>query len=141
MPGMIREYDVPVPMRDGVNLTVDIYRPDAPGKYPVLYACAMHNKDLQRVEVAENLKVGQPAWSTQWYGIIEAGDSKRLVANGYVHVIGLRASGTPWAIERWTSQELIDLSGRRPGALVALGSTAIRRAGRLGRSTQGVRVP
>ena len=88
MPGMIREYDVPVPMRDGVNLTVDIYRPDAPGKYPVLYACAMHNKDLQRVEVAENLKVGQPAWSTQWYGIIEAGDSKRLVANGYVHVIG-----------------------------------------------------
>lgn len=52
----------------------------------------------------------------------------------YVHVIGLRASGTPtpWAIDRWTSQELIDLNGRRPGALVALGSSAIRRAGRLG---------
>jgi hypothetical protein len=48
----------------------------------------MHNKDLQRVEVAENLKVGQPAWSTQWYGVIEGGDSKRFVANGYVHVIG-----------------------------------------------------
>ena len=60
---MIKEYDLPVPMRDGVNLRVDVYRPDAPGTFPVLYTCAMHNKDLQRVEVAENLKVGQPAWS------------------------------------------------------------------------------
>ena len=85
---MIKEYDLPVPMRDGVTLRVDVYRPDAPGTFPVLYTCAMHNKDLQRVEVAENLKVGQPAWSTQWYGVIEGGDSKRFVANGYVHVIG-----------------------------------------------------
>ncbi len=69
---MIKEYDVPVTMRDGVTLRVDVYRPDAPGRFPVLYTCAMHNKDLQRVEVAENLKVGQPAWSTQWYGVIEA---------------------------------------------------------------------
>ena len=38
MPGMIKEYDVPVPMRDGVKLMVDVYRPDAPGRYPVLYA-------------------------------------------------------------------------------------------------------
>src|SRR3990170_3749190 len=68
---MIKEYDLPVPMRDGVTLRVDVYRPHAPGKFPVLYTCAMHNKDLQLVEVAENLKVGQPAWSTQWYGIIE----------------------------------------------------------------------
>jgi hypothetical protein len=85
---MIQEYDLPVRMRDGITLRVDVYRPDAPGRFPVLYTCAMHNKDLQRVELAENLKVGQPAWSTQWYGVIEAGDSKRFVANGYVHVIG-----------------------------------------------------
>ena len=84
----IKDYDLAVPMRDGITLRVDVYRPDAPGKFPVLYTCAMHNKDLQRVEVAENLKVGQPAWSTQWYGVIEGGDSKRFVANGYVHVIG-----------------------------------------------------
>ena len=76
---MIKEYDLPVCMRDGVNLRVDVYRPDAAGQFPVLYTCAMHNKDLQRVEVAENLKVGQPAWSTQWYGVIEGGDSKRFV--------------------------------------------------------------
>ncbi len=91
---MIKDYVLPVAMRDGVMLSVDVYRPDAPGRFPVLYTCAMHNKDLQRVEVAENLKVGQPAWSTQWYGVIEAGDSKRFVANGYVHVIGQSVAAT-----------------------------------------------
>lgn len=75
---MIKEYDLPVRMRDGITLRVDVYRPDAPGRFPVLYTCAMHNKDLQRVELAENLKVGQPAWSTQWYGVIEAGDFEAL---------------------------------------------------------------
>jgi len=33
---IIRESKVPVPMRDGVNLGGEIYRPDAPGKFPVL---------------------------------------------------------------------------------------------------------
>ena len=45
---MIQERDVMVRMRDGVHLAVDVYRPKAAGKYPVLYACAVHNKDLQR---------------------------------------------------------------------------------------------
>ncbi|MBC8230991.1 CocE/NonD family hydrolase [bacterium] len=33
---VIRESKVPVAMRDGINLGADIYRPDAPGKFPVL---------------------------------------------------------------------------------------------------------
>ena len=33
---MIQEKDVMVPMRDGVHLCVDIYRPDAQGKFPAL---------------------------------------------------------------------------------------------------------
>lgn len=116
---MIKEYDVPVPMRDGVNLMVDVYRPDAPGKYPVIYSCAMHNKDLQRVEIAENLKVGQPAWSTMWYGIIEAGDSKRFVANGYVHVIGQyrgghKSQGTPMVNDEWDEYDTLDWIAAQP---------------------------
>jgi len=35
---MIEERDLIVTMRDGTRLAVDVYRPDAPGKYPVLYA-------------------------------------------------------------------------------------------------------
>jgi len=116
---MIKEYDVPVPMRDGVNLMVDVYRPDEPGKYPVLLACAMHNKDLQRVEIAENLKTGQPAWSTMWYGIMEAGDSKRFVANGYVHVIGQnrgghKSEGTPMVNDEWDEYDLLEWITTQP---------------------------
>jgi putative CocE/NonD family hydrolase len=33
---VIEELDVKVPMRDGVRLSTNIYRPDAPGKFPVL---------------------------------------------------------------------------------------------------------
>ena len=35
---MIEERDISVTMRDGTRLAVDVYRPDLPGKYPVLYA-------------------------------------------------------------------------------------------------------
>ena len=116
---MIKEYDLEVPMRDGVNLRVDVYRPDAPGKFPVLYTCAMHNKDLQRVEVAENLKVGQPAWSTQWYGVLEGGDSKRFVANGYVHVIsqvrgGHKSEGQVGVNDEWDHYDTIEWITQQP---------------------------
>lgn len=33
---VIVEYNVMVPMRDGVRLSTDVYRPKAPGKYPVV---------------------------------------------------------------------------------------------------------
>ena len=106
-------------MRDGITLRVDVYRPDAPGAFPVLYTCAMHNKDLQRVEVAENLKVGQPAWSTQWYGVIEGGDSKRFVANGYVHVIGQvrgghKSEGELFVDDEWDHYDTIEWITQQP---------------------------
>ncbi|MCG3123229.1 MAG: Cocaine esterase [Phycisphaerales bacterium] len=34
--GMIVEYNVPVPMRDGGRLSANVYRPAAPGRYPVI---------------------------------------------------------------------------------------------------------
>ncbi len=116
---MIKDYDLAVPMRDGVNLRVDVYRPDGPGRFPVLYTCAMHNKDLQRVELAENLRVGQPAWSTQWYGVIEAGDSKRFVANGYVHVIGQvrgghKSEGELLVGDEWDHYDTIEWITQQP---------------------------
>jgi len=33
---VLRESKVPVPMRDGVKLSAEVYRPDAPGKFPAL---------------------------------------------------------------------------------------------------------
>jgi putative CocE/NonD family hydrolase len=83
---MIEERDISVAMRDGTLLALDVYRPDVPGKYPVLYACALHNKDIQGPDIADILPP-QPAHAPLWFGPIEAGDTRRFIANGYVHVI------------------------------------------------------
>jgi putative CocE/NonD family hydrolase len=82
-----RDIDVMVPMRDGVEICVDIYRPKSAGKFPALLAFAIYNKDLQSPDVAEALPP-QPAWSPLWTGPMEAGDTRFFVSRGYVHVIG-----------------------------------------------------
>jgi uncharacterized protein len=84
---MTRETDVAVPMRDGVNLAVDIYRPQAPGRFPALLAFAVYNKDIQGPAMTEALPA-QPAFSALWMGPMEAGDTHYFVSRGYVHVIG-----------------------------------------------------
>jgi predicted acyl esterase len=84
------EENVYVTMRDGVRLVVDIFRPDAPGKFPALLALSPYGKELQKL-----LLPPQPLdKSALWDGNIEAGDIDYIVSRGYVHVIGdLRGTG------------------------------------------------
>ena len=42
---VIRERNVMVPMRDGVRLATDVFRPEAPGRYPVLLNRGPYGKD------------------------------------------------------------------------------------------------
>ena len=42
---VIRERNVMVPMRDGVRLATDVYRPDSPGRFPVLVTRGPYGKD------------------------------------------------------------------------------------------------
>jgi putative CocE/NonD family hydrolase len=70
---MTRQHDAAAVMRDGVNLLVDIYRPTAPGRYPVLIAASPYPRQIQNL--------GAPM------GFIEAGASDFFVPRGYVHVI------------------------------------------------------
>lgn len=83
---MIEERDLRITMRDGTVLAADVYRPEGAGPFPVLYASALHNKDMQGPDMADVLPP-QPANAPLWFGPIEAGDTRRFVANGYVHVI------------------------------------------------------
>ena len=90
MPGghaIIAEKDVRVPMRDGVSIAVDIYRPDISERVPALLAFSIHNKDLQGPDPARAW-LTQPAWSMLWTGPTEAGDTSFFVSRGYAHVIG-----------------------------------------------------
>src|SRR3972149_4241093 len=82
--GIKVEKDVFVPVRDGVRLALNIYRPDAPGKFPALLAIGGYGKELP-----EELTPPQPLnKSPLWDGNIEAGDTNDIVPRGYVHIIG-----------------------------------------------------
>ncbi|MDR1069774.1 MAG: CocE/NonD family hydrolase [Gracilibacteraceae bacterium] len=85
-PEYIWEKDVMVPMRDGVRICADVYRPRAEGKFPAILAIAPHNKDLQSPAVSKAV-TPQPAWSKQWYGVIEGGDTRFLTSRGYAHIV------------------------------------------------------
>ena len=81
--------DVYIQMRDGVKTCVDIYRPDAPGQFPALYACSCYQKDL----------VHLPPVTT--FHMRETNDIDWFVQRGYVYV-NADARGTGKSIEgRW----------------------------------------
>lgn len=113
---MIADRDVAVPMRDGVELSVDVYRPDAPGCFPALLAFSIYNKDLQGPDVAAAVPP-QPAWAPMWAGLLEAGDTRFFVSRGYVHVIGsprgIGKSGSGGSRE-WDCYDLIEWIARQP---------------------------
>jgi len=82
--GIKVEKDIFVPARDGVRLAVNVYRPDAAGRFPALLAMGGYGKELQEVLIPP-----QPLnKSALWDGNIEAGDTSEIVPRGYVHVIG-----------------------------------------------------
>jgi putative CocE/NonD family hydrolase len=62
------EKNVSCTMRDGTILYADVYRPNAPGKFPVLLTRLPYNKDL-------------PMYSHRYL------DTQRLVQNGYVVIV------------------------------------------------------
>jgi len=65
---------VRIPMRDGVHLAADVYRPVAPGeRFPALVATSPYTRQLQRTEHPD--------------GQNEAGISEFWVPHGYAHVI------------------------------------------------------
>jgi predicted acyl esterase len=111
--------DVMVPMRDGTRLAIDIYRPDAEGRFPALLAFSGHNKFLQSSEVIEACN-NQPAWAPLWCGPAEGGDTKFFTSRGYVHVIGNPRGfghsdpGDPWVQGRTDAYDLIEWIAKQP---------------------------
>ncbi|UDY23476.1 CocE/NonD family hydrolase [Nocardioides sp. Kera G14] len=83
--------DLVVPMRDGINLAADAYTDSFDEPRPALIALSPYGKELQALALT---MPPQKRPSPMWDGCIEAGDTARVVSEGYVHVIGdLRGSG------------------------------------------------
>ena len=87
--GIIEERNRFVTMRDGVRLAVDIFRPDAAGKFPALLSCSLYGKDVQKITDER-----RPLSPRHGNGGQEAGDTRFFVSRGYVHVVAdVRGSG------------------------------------------------
>ncbi len=73
---VIIERDVAIPVRGGVSLDSDIFRPKAEGKFPALLAVHAYPKATQSMEM-------MPIGFSYARGFIEAGDFNFYVRRGY----------------------------------------------------------
>ena len=82
------EKDIMVPMRDGVRLAVDVYRPDVSPeeKFPVILSYGPHGKEAQEAAQWMPKQAYNPD-TPFWDGYLEAGNINYVVNRGYVHVI------------------------------------------------------
>jgi predicted acyl esterase len=89
--GIKEDRDIFVAMRDGVRLSINVFRPDAAGKFPALLAMSPYGKEEQEMPLPP-----QPLRkSAVWDGNIEAGDTSQIVPRGYVHIIcDVRGTGS-----------------------------------------------
>jgi hypothetical protein len=103
--------DVFIEMRDGVHVAVDVYRPDAPGQFPVLYASSPYQKDLYYL----------PAVPT--FHMRETNKIEWFVERGYVYINhDIRGSGKSvegqwrWHSmeERWDHYDVIEWAATQP---------------------------
>ncbi len=124
---IIRERDVIAPMRDGLELVVDVYRPEGAGPLPTLLAFGAHSKEIQGPDLPTTFPA-QPAWSALWVGHMEAGDTRFFVSRGYVHVVGSpRGFGKSEnrGSREWDSYDLIQWIAAQPWCNADVGMVGI----------------
>jgi uncharacterized protein len=112
------DWDVPLAVDDGLVLRADVFRPAAPGRYPVIltygpYGKWLHFEDLytdQWRRMAEQ-HPDVVAGSTNRYQNWEVVDPEKWVPDGYVCVrVDSRGAGrSPGALDLWSAREAQDL--------------------------------
>ena len=103
--GVVFDHDVPVVVRDGTVLRANVFRPEAPGRYPVLLSAQPYGKDSlprrrrrgagHRVPLQYRLAANDAPMAFSAWTALEAPDPGFWVARGYVVVnVDLRGWGT-----------------------------------------------
>ena len=112
------DWDVPIPMDDGVVLRADIYRPIAEGTYPVLLTYGPYGKGLpfqvgyrDQWEIMARDHPDVTAGSTNKYQNWEVVDPEKWVPDGYACVrVDARGTGrSPGYIDPFSPRETRDL--------------------------------
>jgi len=119
VPGMALDHNTPVTMTDGLQLRVNVYRPDKPGQFPVLMLMGPYGKDTSYVDA--------PAYKESWAKLLakypdltkksscrylrfESPDPERWVQDGYI-VIAADSRGTgasPGMLDPFSPREIED---------------------------------
>ena len=89
--GIRLEREVKIRMRDGVKLSANLFRPDAPGRFPALVSMSPYGKEIQ------SLPDPPVPYHLRFHGAagVEAGKTEFWVPRGYAHIIAdVRGSGT-----------------------------------------------
>ena len=101
--GMRIEWNVPIPMDDGLVLRADIFRPPQAGQYPVILTYGIYAKGLSFQEgyprqwekmVSDHPEILQG--STNKYQNWEVTDPERWVPHGYA-VVRVDSRGAGWS--------------------------------------------
>lgn len=118
--GMRIDWDMPIPMDDGIVLRCDVYRPIAEGRYPVLMTYGPYGKWLhfEHELYAYQWKLmctnhpDVPAGSTNKYQCWEVVDPEKWVPDDYVVIrVDSRGAGrSPGVIDIWSHREALDLA-------------------------------
>src|SRR5687767_13984357 len=112
------EQDVAVPVSDGLVLSANVFRPEAPGQFPVIMAQGVYGKDVHFEDAFK------PQWnqliaaypdlasngSTGRYLRRETADPERWVPDGFV-VIQVDSRGTgksPGYLDPRSPREIVD---------------------------------
>lgn len=115
--GMQIDWDVPIPMDDGIVLRADVYRPIGEGKYPVIMNHGTYAKWVHLEDAYPNpwnkMKENHPevmAGSTNQYQTWEAVDPEKWVPDGYICVrVDSRGAGrSPGYLHPWSPRETKD---------------------------------
>ncbi|WP_339315913.1 CocE/NonD family hydrolase [Paenibacillus sp. FSL R10-2734] len=108
---VIMEKDVPLKMRDGVTVYVNVFRPNKPGKFPVVMSMDPYNKDgLPPYEIFRQVWPTVGTIVTSLYAPFESPDPGYWVPNDYVLVkIATRgSSNSEGDLYPWTKTETED---------------------------------
>jgi len=115
--GMKIEFDVSIPARDGLLLKADIFRPNKPGRYPVIMTYGPYGKGLAFQDGYKTcwdmMSTDHPdvtKGSTNKYQNWEVVDPEKWVPHDYVCIrVDSRGAGmSPGFMQLWSPQEAVD---------------------------------
>ena len=115
--GMRIEFDVSIPARDGLVLKADVFRPNKPGRYPVIMTYGPYGKGLAFQDGYKTcwdmMSKDHPdvtKGSTNKYQNWEVVDPEKWVPHDYVCIrVDSRGAGmSPGYMQLWSPQEAVD---------------------------------